>query len=86
MLSKPTDCQTFFLDRETDLATNKQMDGLEKKIAEGLSIPECVKLLSKENDAVFLTINLINKKACLTHHFYKFGGTRIQPEALCTQL
>eukprot|EP00978_Attheya_sp_CCMP212_P013238 scaffold33308_cov31-Attheya_sp.AAC.3 len=63
-----------------------QMDGLKNLFAEGLSIPKCVKLLSKENDAVFLKINPINKKACLTHHFYKFRGTRIQPEALYTSL
>eukprot|EP00978_Attheya_sp_CCMP212_P046928 scaffold420942_cov52-Attheya_sp.AAC.2 len=72
-------CVTFFMDRETDLTFNKQMD---------ISIPKCVKFLSKENDAVFLTINLINRKVRLAHrpHFYKFGGTRIQPEDLYTVL
>eukprot|EP00978_Attheya_sp_CCMP212_P046184 scaffold377919_cov55-Attheya_sp.AAC.6 len=81
-----TSCATFFADRETDVLVNKKMNGLDELFSKDLSIPDCVKLLSKENDAVFLTITPINQKVCLTHHFNQFGGTRTQPDALYSVL
>ena len=82
MLSKPIDWQTFYSDRETDLDSNRKMDGLKDLFSSNLSVAECTKLLSEENDTVFMTINPINQKISLAHHFKKFGGTRIQPNAL----
>eukprot|EP00978_Attheya_sp_CCMP212_P031416 scaffold118647_cov57-Attheya_sp.AAC.3 len=82
MLSRPVDWKTFFADRETDVSVNMKMKGLEGLFSEDLSILDCVKLLKDEDDAVFLTINPINQKVSITHHFNQFGGTRTQPIAL----
>eukprot|EP00978_Attheya_sp_CCMP212_P022536 scaffold67335_cov32-Attheya_sp.AAC.1 len=82
MLSRPVDWQTFFADRDTDVSVNTKMKGLEGLFSEDLSNLDCVKLLKDEDDAVFLTINPINQKVSIAHHFNQFGGTRTQPIAL----
>jgi hypothetical protein len=82
MLTVPVDWQTFFADRETDVSVNAKMKGLETLFSETVSKSDCIKLLKEENDAVFLTINPINKRASIAHHFNQFGGTRTQPNSL----
>eukprot|EP00978_Attheya_sp_CCMP212_P014953 scaffold38377_cov30-Attheya_sp.AAC.2 len=82
----PNDWQSFFVERETNPATNAKIDGLANLFPEGTPTPECVKTLIEEDKAVFMTINPITKKVELAHHFSKFGGTRLQPEALYSAL
>eukprot|EP00978_Attheya_sp_CCMP212_P016938 scaffold44783_cov43-Attheya_sp.AAC.1 len=82
----PNDWQSFFVERETNPATNAKMDGLANLFPEATPTPECVKTLTEEDKAVFMTINPITKKVELAHHFSKFCGTRLQPEALYSAL
>jgi hypothetical protein len=82
----PNDWQSFFVERETNPATNAKMDGLANLFPEAKPISECVKTLIEEDNAVFMTIHPITKKVELGHHFSKFGGTRLQPEAFYSAL
>eukprot|EP00978_Attheya_sp_CCMP212_P036245 scaffold162830_cov52-Attheya_sp.AAC.15 len=82
----PNDWQTFFVEHEMNPATNAKMNGLANLFPEAEPTPDCVKTLIEEEKAVFMTINPITKKVELAHHFSKFGGTRLQPEALYSTL
>jgi hypothetical protein len=85
-LSLPNDWQTFFVERETNPATNMKIDGLANLFPEANSVEDCVKTLLDEDGTVFMTVNPITKKVELSHHFNKFGGTRLQPDALYSAL
>jgi hypothetical protein len=85
-LSLPNDWQTFFVERETNPATNMKIDGLANLFPEANSVEDCVKTLLDKDEIVFMTVNLITKKVKLFHHFNKFRGTRLQPDALYSAL
>ena len=68
-LSLPNDWQTFFVERETNPATNMKIDGLANLFPEANSVEDCVKTLLDEDGTVFMTVNPITKKVELFHHF-----------------